>query len=163
MKVSVPVCHSSTAPPWRGLVQCIELTMQRSSTWPATWGNTSLTAAPDSPWRRKPKGDPPRLPWRSGNESTLGLAKGSGRPCSATRRGLGSKLSMWLGPPNMNSMITRLARGATPDGRGRSTSSPSAAAASASSPVSASEPNPAPRSERNRRRCPVVCVIGYSM
>jgi molybdopterin/thiamine biosynthesis adenylyltransferase len=44
---------------------------------------------------------------------TLPKLDGSCRPLSWLRRGLGSKVSRWLGPPSMNRKITRLAVPAT--------------------------------------------------
>src|SRR5258708_25395424 len=39
------------------------------------------------------------------------IDSGRGCPCSSTSLGLGSKISMWLGPPSIKSQITDLALG----------------------------------------------------
>ena len=154
MKVSLPVCHSSTAPPWRGFEQCIERMIVRSSTMPAICGKISLTQAPLSPCRLNAKGEPMRLPPRRGNETTLGPAKGSGFPVSRFRTGLGSNVSICEGPPNMKSMMTRLARGAKCGGRRARGFTPAAIESSANRADRAREPKPAPicRSIARRER-----------
>ena len=85
--------------------------MARSSTIPATFGNSSLTSAPLSPCCLNSNGDAIRSPPRRGNEMMRGLANGRGFPLSRLRTGFGSNVSMCDGPPNMNSMITRFAFG----------------------------------------------------
>ena len=152
MNVSLPVCHSRTAPPCRELEQCIELITHKSSARAARCGNNELIGRPLSPCWWNSKAEPTRLPIRSGNETTLGrFSEGSGRPLSRFNKGLGSKVSRCEGPPNMKSMITRRARAGKWDGRGAS-GLRAAGECSARSAASASEPKPAPiRSSACRR------------
>ena len=73
--------------------------MHRSSTQPATCGNSSLTGMPDSPCRANFQGEASRLPVAS--RINFGFSKGAGWPFSRVTRGLGSKVSMCDGPPGM--------------------------------------------------------------
>ena len=109
-KLSLPVCNLSTAPPCAGFVPCTDCTRHRSSTQPATCGNSSLTHAPLSPCCWNFHGERNRFPVLA--NCTRGLANGQGRPSSRVSSGLGSKVSRCEGPPFMNRKITRFARAA---------------------------------------------------
>ena len=84
--------------------ETIERMIARSSThWP-TCGNKSLTGMPLSPYCRNFHGQPSTLP-------TLLNCVGwvltlIGCPCSRSRRGLGSNVSICDGPPSMNRKMT---------------------------------------------------------
>src|SRR6476620_8348011 len=83
-----PVFICRHAPLWLILSATIERILQRSSTHPATFGNSSLTSMPDCPCRENLNGEPSRLPVFV--RSSDGFANGSGFPVSAVRRGFGS-------------------------------------------------------------------------
>ena len=108
MKVSLPVCSSSSAPPWRELDPYIDLMKQRSSVISAILGKTELTQAPLWPCCLKAQGDFSRLPVAP--ETIRGLGNGNGLPWSLSSCGLWSKVSTCEGPPCMNRKMTRLAR-----------------------------------------------------
>src|SRR5271165_1846726 len=78
-----------------------------SSTQPATCGNTSLTHAPDCPCCWNLNGDARILSLML--NTVVGVLKGIGFPLSRSRRGLGSKVSTWEGPPSMKRKMTDLA------------------------------------------------------
>ncbi len=59
--VSLPVCSSSSAPPWREFEPYMDLMKQMSSTSFATSGNRSLTHIPLWPYCLKFQGDCNRL------------------------------------------------------------------------------------------------------
>ena len=78
---------------------------------------------------------------------------GNGWPASRFTSGLGSKVSIWLGPPSMNRKITLLAlagrlHGGGRDDRGRGgRRDPAAASGNRNKLVSARAPNPCPGTE----------------
>src|SRR5438067_539953 len=109
-----PVFICRQAPLWLMLSATIDLITQMSSMHEPMCGNSSLTSIPDCPCFWNLNGDWSRLPVRV--LTSLGMAKGNGLPLSCLRRDLGSKVSIWLGPPDMNKKITRLARAANGGG-----------------------------------------------
>ena len=84
--VSLPVCHSRTAPPCREFEQCIELITQRSSARSARCGNSELIQSPLSPCWRNSNGEPTRLPMRLGNDTTRGRFSGGKRTAAVARQ-----------------------------------------------------------------------------
>src|SRR5260370_40950727 len=114
--------------------------MAMSSTQVATWGNNSLTSAPDCPYFRNAKGDGRTLSLIL--RTVVGGLKGRDCPLSFARRGLGSKVSIWDGPPSMNRKITDLAFAAKCGGLGAKGLTAATARLAASSPARASPPNP---------------------
>src|SRR5262249_31632456 len=80
-----------------------------SSTHWATWGKRELTGIPLCPCCLNSHGELRTLPTLSNWVGwTLALM---GWPCSFSRRGLGSKVSTWEGPPSMKRKVAFLARG----------------------------------------------------
>ena len=79
---------------------------------------------------------------------------GSGLPCHFWSSGLGSKRSIWLGPPSMNMKMTFLALGAKCGLRGASGFCSTAAARPSRSSICASAmvPMPPAHSRKNSRR-----------
>ena len=91
---------------------------------------------------------------------TLPKLGGRGLPSQSFKAGLGSQMSIWLGPPSMNKKTTLFAFGAKWGDRGLSglsgsISGWSARAASARSPERAREPKPRPARRKNSRRLEV--------
>src|SRR5258706_13768590 len=126
--------------------------MAMSSTQVATWGNSSLTSAPDCPYLRNANGDGRTLSLIL--KTVVGGLNGRDCPLSFARRGFGSKVSIWDGPPSMNRKITDLALAAKWGDLGDRGLTPAAPAArlAASSPARASPPKPlAPRKSMPRR------------
>src|SRR4051812_1370475 len=85
----------------------MERTTQISSMQPATCGKSSLTSTPDCPYFLNSHGERNRLPVLV--RSSEGLANGRGLPLSVMRRGFGSNVSTWDGPPNKKRKMTRFA------------------------------------------------------
>ena len=103
------------AGPWLNVSVRTERIMQRSSATLAVWGSSSDTSRPESPCLANFHGDPLILGSASlimANLWSLMTDLGIGSPSRFSSRGLGSKRSMWEGPPDMNREMTRLARGA---------------------------------------------------
>src|SRR5260370_30230536 len=109
--------------------------MAMSSTQVATCGNSSLTSAPDCPYFLNAKGEPRILSLML--KTVVGGLNGRDWPLSLSSRGLGSKVSIWDGPPSMNRKITDLAFGAKCGASGLAD-----ADFSARRPASAKPPNP---------------------
>ena len=109
-----------------------------SSTWRATFGNSSLTSMPLWPWGRNFHGEASSLPVSA--NCTRGFANGRSFPSSAVSFGFGSNVSMCDGPPFMNMKITRRARA----GRWNPAGGPAAMLADVcpSNADAASQPNP---------------------
>ena len=109
MKLSLPVCSLSSAPPCAAFDPYIELINAMSSTQVDTCGNKLLTGMPHWPRGVNSQCDLSRFcvveNW------TRGLAKGSGLPWSRVSSGFSSNVSTCDGPPCMNRKITRLALG----------------------------------------------------
>ena len=78
MNVSLPVCNSSNAPPWREFDPHMDLMKQTSSTRLANSGNRSLTHMPLCPYWWNSHGDLSRL--KVSLETTFGRWNGSGLP-----------------------------------------------------------------------------------
>ena len=130
----------------------IDLMSVTSSAIPAKCGKSSLTSIPHLPARLNSQGEPSRFPVAV--RSSLGFANGSGLPFSARRRGFGSKVSTWLGPPLMNKKMTRLARAGKCGALGASgldVPCPACAPSAPSKPWSANAPKPAPALRRRFR------------
>ena len=92
---------------------------------------------------------------------------GSGWPASRFSSGLGSKMSMWLGPPSMNRKITLLALAGRRHGAVATTdegdvASDPAADSRASKSVRARAPNPAPAPRSQSRRVSGVTAMRRS-
>ena len=92
-----PVCAKYVASPWSPSLLVIERMTASLSTCRATCGNSELTGMPLWPYCLNFHGEAMTLP-------TLLNCVGSifapnGRPFSLVSRGLGSKVSTWLGPP----------------------------------------------------------------
>ena len=104
-----PVLNIQIDGSWLMWSVCIERMTVRSSTQPARWGSSSLTAIPDSPYRPYRNGLRIKAPafWASMASTTPGC----GRPSRRSSTGLGSSRSRWLGPPGMKSWMTDFARG----------------------------------------------------
>src|SRR5829696_6845901 len=88
----------------------IERMMHKSSTTPATFGNSSLTSAPHCPCFENLNGDCKMLPVFV--RINFGNSNGGACPLYFASAGFGSKVSTCDGPPDMNRKITRFARGA---------------------------------------------------
>src|SRR6266568_2636586 len=120
--------------------------MAMSSTQVATCGNSSLTSAPDCPYFLNAKGEPRTLSLML--KTVVGGLNGRDWPLSFCKRGLGSKVSIWDGPPSMNRKMTDFALGEKWGVRGAS----GFAVLPASSPARASPPKPlAQRNSISRR------------
>jgi hypothetical protein len=128
---------------WKKLSQVIDRTTHRSSAQRDTLGNSSLTSIPARPYFANFHGEGKALP--SGRALPSSLLVFSGRtgsrlPSHLASSGLGSKVSIWEGPPDMNRKMIRFARGVkwgifvAPTAFAR--------AESASTPARATEPNP---------------------
>src|ERR1043165_1626399 len=85
----------------------IDRIMHRSSTTLATFGNNSLTSAPDWPCFENLNGDCKTLPVFV--RINFGNSNGGGCPLYFTRADFGSKVSTCDGPPDMKRKMTRLA------------------------------------------------------
>ena len=129
---------------------------QMSSACPAMCGRKSLISRPDWPRGRNGLiGPSSGLPATLRRVITSPKLPGNGWPAYLARSGLGSNKSMWLGPPCMNSQMTRLARGAKCGCRGASGSVAPGQAARASCcirPAKAKPPIPPPAFSKNCRR-----------
>ena len=133
----------------------IERMSVTSSAIPAKCGKSSLTSIPHLPARLNSQGEPNRLPVAV--RSSFGFANGSGLPFSARRRGFGSNVSTWLGPPLINKKMTRFARAGKWGAFGASGLDVACAACAPSAPskpCSANAPKPAP-ALRSRSRLDV--------
>src|SRR6266487_3480410 len=85
------------------------------------------------------------------------MAKGSGLPPSCWRRGFGSKVSTWLGPPDIKRKMIRLARGSkgggfTAKGLKESDAIPNARASWANKPARPIMPKPLAKYRNKSRR-----------
>ena len=85
----------------------------RSSTCSATCGYQSETQRPLSPWRAHFRWDGISVLCAVPGMAVSGLPNDSGMgwPAYFSSAGLGSKVSMWLGPPSMKHQMTDLAVG----------------------------------------------------
>jgi hypothetical protein len=91
-------------------LDCIAIRKAISSTSRACSGNTSLTQRPECPCLRKLNGLFMIAPGMAVNPSGFTLGPRFW-PCSFSKAGLWSKVSIGLAPPFMNNSITRGARG----------------------------------------------------
>src|SRR5579864_7709723 len=151
-KVCSPVFIWRQAPLWLILSATIERMTQISSMHDATFGNSSLTSMPASPYFLNLKGDWSRLPVRV--RSRWGMANGSGLPLSRASRVLGSNVSTCDGPPDMNRKMTCFAFGGKCGGRTESGLSPDppARTSSAKRQLRPSIAKPLAKRWRNSRR-----------
>src|SRR6185436_6539472 len=85
----------------------IDRTMHNSSTIRPTFGNNSLTSAPDCPYFLNENGDCRRFPVFV--RSSFGKSNGGFCPLYFANAGLGSNVSTCEGPPDINKKITRFA------------------------------------------------------
>src|SRR5437763_829378 len=102
-----PVFICKQAPLWLMLSATIERMTHSSSTHDATCGNSALTSVPHLPCFLNFHGERSRLPVRV--RTSFGCANGRGLPLILSSFGLGSKVSTWEGPPDMNRKINRFA------------------------------------------------------
>src|SRR5262245_63461752 len=79
---------------------------QMSSTWRAVWGRMLETHAPDCPYCLNVNGDFIKGP---GLPKNVEIASFGRSPSCRSSSGLGSNVSMALGPPSMKSQITDFA------------------------------------------------------
>src|SRR5260370_40083186 len=81
-----------------------------SAIHPAVFLNMWETSIPDWPYFLNSNGLRKNVPGNGKNGSMLRLLGGAS-PCRLASSGFGSKVSMWLAPPFMNSEITHFALG----------------------------------------------------
>jgi hypothetical protein len=107
--IELPLPQSRSAAPWQGVSVCIERMSVISSTIFAVWGRHSESSIPAAPCLRNSNGVPRIAPGRFMIASTF---DGPVYFCPLSRlsTGLGSKRSIWLGPPFWKRQITRSAR-----------------------------------------------------
>ncbi len=118
--VSLPVCHSSTAPPCREFEQCIELITHRSSARSSQVRKERAHPDPALSVLAKFKRRSDEVAHAIGKrQHARRFSAGNGRPLSRASSGLGSNVSRCDGPPNMNSMMTRFTFGGACAARGR--------------------------------------------
>src|SRR5208283_1097697 len=91
---------------WLGTSAYIERMTQMSSMFLAVLANNSLTSMPLLPYFWNLKGEGNALPVR---RSVARFGMGSDLPTYLASMGLGSNVSIWLGPPFMNRWMTRFA------------------------------------------------------
>src|SRR5258708_31084507 len=106
-KACSPVFICRQAPLWFMLSATMERIMHISSTQVATFGKSSLTSIPACPYFLNSNGERSKLPVLV--RSSLGFSKGSGLPLSDAKRGLGSNVSTWGGPPDIKENMTLFA------------------------------------------------------
>src|SRR4051794_11831412 len=149
-----PVFIWQTPPTWlRPFDQHDRITV-RSSAQPARWGSQSETQSPPRPYCFHFRFEASNGEFDSPIGVITGLKlDGSRCPASSSSFGLGSNVSIWLGPPPMKRKITLLARAltrqvisSTPEG------DPARARSPSSRPSNARAPKPPPPRRSHSRR-----------
>ncbi len=106
-----PVFIWQTPPAWLIPSATQDRITARSSAQRAMCGSQSETQIPARPWRAQVRREARRgAPYSPIAVTTRPKLGGSGCPARRLSSGLGSKRSMWLGPPSMKRKMTLRAR-----------------------------------------------------